>query len=115
MIDIIIFVVVITVAIQLIYFGVRYILNLVFGGGNGNWVAQHYRRHSEVDLKKVKRITMIKTFPKDDCTHWEMVAIFGSYLLEYTVMEVLTIAKSFGEQGWNKKYNYDFFKELVVS
>ncbi|MCP4141087.1 MAG: hypothetical protein GY755_12540 [Chloroflexi bacterium] len=55
---------------------------------------------------------MIKAFPKDDCNHWEMVASFGSYLLEYPVMEVLRIAKSFGEQGWKKKYSYDFFKEI---
>ena len=41
-----------------------------------------------------------------------MVAVFGTLLLEEEVMEVIRKAEIYGNQGWEKKYNYDFYDVL---
>ena len=78
-----------------------------------NWVFQIYRDHSGVDIKKVKDFINSDEFNDEEFTHWEMAAIFCTYLRDETVVEVVQRASLYREWGWGGKYNHDFYAELI--
>jgi hypothetical protein len=112
MLDVILFIVILTAGMSTIYFGTKFVLNILFGGGERKWVEKHFRNHSGVDPQKVNRLVEDPANPTEGFTHWEMVAYFGSLLLEKEVSDVLRIAGRFGQHGWEGSYNYDFFTVL---
>jgi len=112
MLDVIIFIIIITAGMSTIYFGTKFVLNIFFGGGDRNWVEKHFRNHSGVDLEKVNKLVEDPALPIEGFTHWEIAAYFGLLLLEKDVAAVLRIAAKFGHNGWEGKFNYAFFTVL---
>jgi hypothetical protein len=96
-----------------IYYGVRFLLRSIFERKPKNWVTQHYRNHSAVDLAKVHRVITIGSLPAEEFSHAEIVAVFGLLLLKTEVPDVLRRAESFGNQGWQKHFTYDFYDEIA--
>jgi hypothetical protein len=112
MLDVIFFIIIITAVMSIIYFGTKFVLNILFGGRDRNWVEKHFKNHSGVDLEKVNRLVEDPANPTEGFTHWEIAAYFGSLLLEKDVAAVLRIADKFGQQSWEGKFNYDFYTVL---
>jgi hypothetical protein len=96
-----------------IYYGVRFLLGFIFERKPKNWVTQHYRKHSGVDLGKVHRVITTETPPTEEFSHAEMVAVFGLFLLQTEVSDVLRKAETYYNQGWSKRFNYDFYSEIA--
>ncbi|MAT41458.1 MAG: hypothetical protein CL609_03880 [Anaerolineaceae bacterium] len=112
MLDLIIFIFVITGATYLIRFIVTFLLQSLFGGKPKNLVNQIYKDHPEVNLEKVKYFISDELQPEEIYSHWEMVAIFTTFLLKENVQEVLKRSQVYGDLGWEKKFNYDFYNEI---
>ncbi len=114
MVDLIIFIFVITGATYLIKFIVTFLLQSLFGGKPKNLVNQIYKDHPEVNLEKVKNFISDEIQTEEICSHWEMVAIFTTFLLKENVQEVLKRSQVYSsELGWETKFNYDFFNEIA--
>ena len=96
-----------------IYYGVRFLLKSIFERKPKNWVIQNYRKHSGVNFGKVDRVVVSGILPTEEFSHWEMVAVFGLLLQKTEVPGVIQRAEAFGNQGWQKNYNYDFFEEMA--
>ena len=111
--DAIILVAVIIGGSYAVYYGVQFVLKFIFHRKPKNWVTQNYRKHSGVDFSKVDRVIKSGVLPAEEFSHWEMVAVFGLYLLKTEVPDVLQRAETFGNQGWKKNYGYDFYEEIA--
>ena len=96
-----------------VYYGVRFLLKFIFERQPKNWVTLNYKKHSGVDFEKVNRVILTGILPAEEFTHWEMVAVFGLLLISTEVPEVLQKAEVFGNQGWRKNFNYDFYEEIT--
>ncbi len=96
-----------------IYYGTRFLLRFLFKRKPQNWVTQNYKRHAGVDLAKVDKVVAGGILPTEEFSHWEMVAVFGSLLLKTEVPDVIRKAEVFGNQGWRKSFNYDFYDEIA--
>ena len=100
-------------AIYAIYYATRFLSQIMFGKISNDWVSLIYKNHSEVNLAKVKKFITTGTFPEENFNHWEMVATFGLLLLENDVSSAVKKAKIYGNQGWEKMFNYDFYNEIA--
>jgi hypothetical protein len=104
--------VILKLAYRAINFGVSFLLWGIFDGRNQHWVIKHFKNSPNVDRKRVVAFVKEGGKPPEDFTAWEMVAAFGLILSDSTVSEVLKSAQAFGDQGWEQKYNFDFFTVL---
>ena len=96
-----------------VYSLIRFLLEFIFGGKRPfDWVNKHYKNYSNVDIKKAKESAKSKEITSENFTYQEMVAVFAYILNNGTPMDALSAARLFGTQGWEKKYNYDFYAEL---
>jgi|LGVF01.2.fsa_nt_gb hypothetical protein len=91
------------------YFVVRLLLQLIFGGFRDNWAKRLFINHSKVDFEKVNKQLENKGLPRQDLNSWEIVAALCLCLVEDNVSKTVQRAERFGDQGWDRKYNYDFF------
>jgi hypothetical protein len=114
MLDAIILVIVVIGGSYAIYYGVQFLLKLIFHRKPKNWVTQNYKKHSGVDFSKADRVVTSGVLPTEEFTHWEMITVFGLYLLKTEVPDVLEKAEVFGNQGWKKNYGYDFYEEIAT-
>jgi hypothetical protein len=96
-----------------IYYGVRFLLKSIFERRPKNWVTQNYKKHSGVDFSKVDRVIAGGAPSTEEFSHLEIVAVFGSLLLKTEVSDVIQKAEVFGNQGWRKNYNHDFYEETA--
>jgi hypothetical protein len=99
------------VVIIIAYFPTRQL----FIEGSRNWVKLIYSKHPEVDFSKVKQFVLTKKMPTEEFTYWEIVAVFGLLLKKEDVSAVHKKATLYGGQGWDKKYNYDFYNEILIT
>lgn len=97
---------------KLVHFCVSSLLGGIFGKRNQHWVTKHFKKNSNVDIKKVAEFVKVGGIPPEDFTAWEMVATFGLLISDSTVSDLLKTAQTFGDHGWEKKYNSDFFDVL---
>lgn len=111
--DFFVFALIYIAAIYIIYYAVRLLLQFLFGDISKNWVSLIYKNHSEVNLAKVNNFIAAGNLPNEDFSHWEMVAIFGSLLSEEDVSAVVKKAEIYGDQGWEKMFDYDFYNEIA--
>ena len=81
MLDVITLVIIVIGGTYTIYYGVRFLLNLVLRREHKNWVTQNYRKHSGVNLSRVNKVVTSGALPVEELSHWEMVAVFGLLLL----------------------------------
>jgi ABC-type lipoprotein release transport system permease subunit len=96
-----------------IYFVVRFLIQLIFGGFRDNWAKRLFNNHSNVDFEKVDEQLENKETPRQDLNSWEIVASLCMFLVEDNVSETMKRAERFGDQGWDRKYNYDFFSIMA--
>ena len=114
MLDVIMLAVFVVGGSYAIYYGVRFLLKSIFEREPKNWVTQNYKKHSGVNFGKVNRVITGGIPPTEELSHWEMVAVFGLLLLKTEVPDVIRKAEIFGNQGWRKKFNYDFYDEIAL-
>ena len=112
MLDVITLVIFVIGGTYAIYYGVRFLLNLVLKREHKNWVTQNYKKHSGVNLSRVNKVVTSGALPVEELSHWEMVAVFGLLLLKTEVPDVIQRAEVFGNQGWRKHFNYEFYDEI---
>jgi hypothetical protein len=84
----------------------------IFNGKKQHWAMKYFKNNSNVDLKRVTAFVKNAGLPPEDFTAWEMVAAFGLIVSDSTVSETLRVARTWGDIGWEKKYDYDFFDVL---
>ena len=96
-----------------IYFGVRFLLQMVFGGFQDNWATRLFKKHSNVDFEKVINQIENKDEPRLDLNSWEIVATICLFLATGNSSETIQRAERFGDQGWDQMYDYDFFSVMA--
>jgi hypothetical protein len=100
-------------ALYAIYHGTNFVLRILFERKPKNWIIQNYKNHSGVDLHKVESFIANENPPAEEFSPWEMVAVFGWLLVKGNITDVVQKAAVFGNQGWRKNFNYDFYNEMV--
>jgi hypothetical protein len=113
MLDIIIFVTFIIGGSYAVYYAVHFLLKFIFQRKPSNWILLNYKKHSGVNFEKVEKVIATGSLPPEEFSHWEMVAVFGLLLLKIEASDVLQKAEVFGNQGWRKNFNYDFYEEIA--
>jgi hypothetical protein len=110
----IIFAVLAAMGVYVIYYSVTHLLlNFIFQRKSNNWVIQNYKNHPDVDFEKVDGVIASGILSTEEFSRQEMVAVFGLLLLKTKIPDVIQKAQIFGGQGWEKKFDYDFFEEIA--
>lgn len=95
-----------------VYFLTRRMLQFFFDRNPQDHLTRYFKRFPDIRLEQVNNVSNRIIEPPLDFSAWEMVATFAYMLSKEIVSDTLRAAISFGDQGWEEKYRFDFFDKM---